>query len=90
MVNKNSGIELLKKNFDKVETKFIQFFEKEPARWPSEKRDYLHNHHQNLDQFSSATISWEKLKVTFLPENILHEVHAAYDAFELGEAYEAP
>jgi hypothetical protein len=90
MVNKNSGIELLKKNLDKVETKFIHYFENEPPRWPSEKRDYLRNHHQSLDQFSPATISWEKLRVNFLPEDILHEVRAAYDAFELGEAYEAP
>lgn len=87
MTKKVSGIELLKKNFNSVEVKFIDFFEKETPRWPSEKHDFLRNHHQSLDQFFPATISWEKLRMNGLPDNILREVHAAYDAFQRGEEY---
>ncbi|HLZ90063.1 MAG TPA: hypothetical protein VKQ52_22575, partial [Puia sp.] len=66
---------------------FADFFEKEKPRWPSEKRDYLRNHHQSFEQFSSASISWEKLKVNGLPDDILQEVRAAYDASQRGEEY---
>ncbi len=88
MIKKYSGIDLLKRNFDQVDAKFISFFENEQPRWPTEKRDYLRNHHQGLDQFFPATISWEKLKVNGLPDNILQETHAAYAAFERGEEYD--
>jgi hypothetical protein len=90
MIKKISGIELLKRNFDQVDAKFINFFENEQPRWPTEKRDYLRNHHQGLDQFFPATISWEKLKVNGLPEDILKEAHAAYSAYERGEEYGLP
>ena len=86
-MKKYTGIDLLKKNFDKVDAKFVSFFEKEQPRWPSEMRDYLRNHHQNLDQFSPATITWEKLKVYSLPDDILEETRAAYAAFQRGEDY---
>ena len=89
-MKKYTGIELLKKNFDQVDAKFIGFFEKEVPRWPSENRDYLRNHHQNLDQFASTTVSWEKLKMAGLPDDILQEVRAAYAAFERGEEYQMP
>lgn len=88
MIKKLSGIDLLKRNFDQVDAKFVSYFEKEQPRWPTEKRDFLRNHHQGLDQFFPATISWEKLKVNGLPENILKELHSAYVAFERGEEYE--
>lgn len=87
MIKKITGIELLKRNFDQVETKFIDFFEKGRPRWPSEDRDYLRNHHQNLSQFLPESISWEKLKVNGLPDNILQETHAAFDAFTRDEEY---
>lgn len=78
---------LLKRNFNKVETKFSDFFEQGTARWPSEKHDFLRNHHQNIDSFYLSNISLEKLQVKNLPENILQEVQAAYKAFEKGEEY---
>jgi hypothetical protein len=87
MNKKASGIDLLKRNFSQVEEKFTGFFEKGPPRWPSEKRDYLRNHHQSLDQFFPATISFEHLKLTNLPEDILHEIHSAFEAFQRGEEY---
>jgi len=87
MIKKVSGIDLLKKNFGSVEVKFLEFFEKGEPRWPLEKRDYLRNHHQSLDHFFPETISWEKLKLTGLPDNILHEVRAAFEAFQRGEEY---
>jgi hypothetical protein len=88
MTKKYTGIDLLKRNFDQVDAKFISFFEKGQPRWPSEKRDYLRNHHQSLDQFLPTTISWEKLKINGLPDDILQETHAAYAAFEQGGEYE--
>ncbi|MBN9383753.1 MAG: hypothetical protein J0H74_23555 [Chitinophagaceae bacterium] len=87
MIKKITGIDLLKRNFDRVETKFIDFFEKGQPRWPSEKHDLLRNHHQNLAQFIPETISWEKLKVKGLPDDILQEAYAAFDAFKRGEDY---
>jgi hypothetical protein len=87
MIKKTSGIDLLKRNFNSVEMKFLDFFEKGQPRWPMEKRDFLRNHHQSLDQFFPATISFEKLRLTGLPDDILHEVHAAFDAFQRGEEY---
>jgi hypothetical protein len=88
MTKKYTGIDLLKRNFDQVDAKFISFFEKGQPRWPSETRDYLRNHHQSLDQFLPTTISWEKLKMNGLPDDILQETHAAYAAFEQGGEYE--
>ncbi len=87
MIKKVSGIDLLKKNFNNVEEKFLDFFENGEPRWPMEKRDYLRNHHQSLDQFFPATISWDKLKFHGLPDNILQEAQSAYDAFQRGEEY---
>lgn len=87
-MQKYTGIELLKRNLEQVDAKFIGFFEKEQPRWPSEKRDYLRNHHLNLDQLPPAAISWEKLKMDRLPDDILKEAHAAFAAFQRGEEYQ--
>ncbi|MDR3711937.1 MAG: hypothetical protein P4L51_03910 [Puia sp.] len=87
MNKKVSGIELLKKNFDQVEEKFLEFFEKGEPRWPSEKRDFLRNHHQSMAQFLPTTVSFEKMKFTGLPEDILREIHSAFEAFQRGEEY---
>lgn len=89
-MKKYTGIELLKRNLDQVDAKFISFFEKEQPRWPSEKRDYLRNHHQNLNQFVPNALSWEKLKMDGLPDDILQETRAAFAAFERGEEYRIP
>ena len=88
MIKKITGIELLKKNFDNVELKFIDFFEKGVPRWPSEDRDYLRNHHQSLTQFQPSSLIWESLKVNGLPDDILQETHAAFNAFKRDEEYE--
>jgi hypothetical protein len=87
MIKKMTGIELLKQNFANVENKFITFFEKGQPRWPSEKHDYLHNHHQSVGQFVPETLSWERLQVNGLPEDILQEARAAFDAFKRNEEY---
>jgi len=87
MIKKVSGIDLLKRNFSCVEMKFMDFFEKGEPRWPLEKHDFLRNHHQGLDQFFPTTISWEKLKLNGLPDNILQETKAAFEAFLRGEEY---
>jgi hypothetical protein len=87
MSTKISGVELLQQNFDNVESKFIAFFEKGEPRWPSEKRDFLRNHHQSLGRFMPETISWERLQVKDLPVEILQETRAAYEAFKRNEPY---
>lgn len=87
MIKKITGIDLLKRNFSCVETKFSEFFEKGEPRWPMEKRDYLRNHHQNLDQFFPTAISLEKLKLTGLPQDIVNALRDAFEAFQRGEEY---
>lgn len=87
MIKKTKGIDLLKQNFDRVEAKFLDFFEKREPRWPSEKRDYLHNHHASLSSLFADTVSFEKLRFTDLPENLLKELHTAFEAFKNGEEY---
>jgi hypothetical protein len=87
MIKKESGISLLKKNFEVVEEKYIGFFEKGEPRWPMEKRDFLRNHHKSLDNFFVTNISFEKLSFIDLPENIMKDIRAAYDAFQKGEEY---
>jgi hypothetical protein len=87
MIKKEPGITLLKRNFDRVEEKFLDFFEQRAARWPMEKHDFLRNHHKSLDNFFATNISLEKLKLVDLPEPILTEVQAAYEAFQRGEEY---
>lgn len=84
---KPTGIALLKKNFSVVEEKFPDFFEKGEPRWPTEKHDYLRNHHQSLDHFFADSISLAKLKLTGLPDNILREIEVAFEAFKKGEEY---
>lgn len=87
MIQKLTGIELLKRNFNEVERKFLGFFEKRQARWPSEKHDFLRNHHRSLDNFFTTNISFEKLAMNDLPDNILRETQLAYEAFQKGEEY---
>jgi len=89
MIKKITGIELLKNNFEQVEEKFIDFFREGQARWPSEQHDYLRNHYQSLNQFVAETISWEQLKVYGLPDDVLREMHAAFNAFKRNEEYNA-
>ena len=89
MIKKVTGIDLLKRNFEQVEEKFIDFFKERQARWPSEQHDHLRNHYQSLTQFLPETISWEQLKVNGLPDDVLQETHAAFNAFKLNEEYKA-
>ena len=89
MTKKPTGLDLLKNNFEQVEEKFIDFFKKGEARWPSEHHDHLRNHYQSLTQFFPETISWEQLKVNGLPDDILKEMHDAFDAFKRNEEYKA-
>ena len=88
IMKKYTGIELLKRNLEQVDAKFVSFFEKQQPRWPSEKRDYLRNHYQIFDQLPPGAISWEKLKMDGLPDDILQEAHAAFTAFHRGEEYQ--
>lgn len=84
---KEQGLELLKHNFQQVEKKFIYFFKEGEAQWPQEEHDFLRNHYKNIDNFFEANITLEKLNVNGLPENILHEVKLAFEAFKKGEEY---
>jgi hypothetical protein len=88
MVKKATGLDLLKRNFNRVEEKFQDFFENRQPRWPSEKHDYLHNHHQALNQFHSSTVSMEKLRITDLPDKIKQEMDLAFEAFKKGDEYD--
>lgn len=84
---KKQGAELLKSNFNRVEEKFIEFFRQGKPRWPLEEHDLLRNHYRSIDNFSIANLTLEKLGLTDLPEDILHEVGLAFDAFKKGEEY---
>ena len=66
MIKTETGIPLLRKNFGKVEEKFLNFFETREPRWPLEKHDFLRNHHKSLEGFSPTNISLDKLKVVDL------------------------
>ena len=87
MIKKITGVELLKRNFERVEEKYIEFFRKGPARWPSEEHDHLRNHYKSLGQLVPENVSWEQLNVSGLPDDMLREVHAAFDAFKRDEEY---
>lgn len=89
MIKQITGIQLLKSNFEQVEEKFIDFFKKGQPRWPSEEHDHLRNHYQSLSQFLPETISWEKLKVDGLPDDVLQEMRVAFDAFKRNEEYQS-
>lgn len=80
-------MDLLKKNLDKVEEKFMSFFQQHEPRWPSETRDYMHNHHQSLSRFTPSSISFEKLQFNDFPEEILQQVRLAFEAFKRSEEY---
>ena len=78
---------LLKENFKKVEEKFDDFFSQGSPRWPGEQHDLLRNHHKNLDNLYIKSVSFEKLALTELPENIIKELGVAFEAFKRGEVY---
>ena len=84
---KYQGMELLKANFKRVEEKFMDFFKQGKPRWPKEEHDLLRNHYSQLDNFSPANVTLEKIKLIDLPENILHELRLAFEAFKNGEEY---
>ncbi|HTJ14593.1 MAG TPA: hypothetical protein VL547_21285 [Dinghuibacter sp.] len=82
-----TGIDLLKKNLDKVEEKFMTFFQQHEPRWPSETRDYMRNHHQSLTRFTPSNVTLEKLQFTDFPEEILEQIGLAFEAFKRSEEY---
>jgi hypothetical protein len=81
------SIALLKQNFNKVEQKHADFFLKGVPRWPGESRDYLRNHHKNLDDIPLGSITFERLNLTNLPEPIMDDLMQAFNAFGKGMAY---
>ena len=84
---KDQGRAVLKNNLKRVEEKFIVFFRQGKPRWPQEEHDYLRNHHAYLDNLSPHNITFEKLKLEDLPENIVDEIRLAFEAFKKGEEY---
>jgi hypothetical protein len=86
-MSKGQELELLKNNFKQVEDKFIDFFKQGEPRWQGEAHDLLRNHYKNIDNFFEGNITLEKLHPTDLPENIVHEMQLAFDAFKKGETY---
>ncbi|MFI5152869.1 MAG: hypothetical protein ACHQET_06010 [Chitinophagales bacterium] len=83
-----AAINLLKKNFSRIEEKFDLFFKEREPRWPGENRDFLRNHHKNLDNLSMRNITFDRLGIYDLPENIVKELELAFEAFREGIAYQ--
>jgi hypothetical protein len=83
----SAEFDLLKSNLQKVEDKFISFFEAGNVRWPGEPHDLLRNHYKHFDNISAKMMTWEKLGLTDLPENITKEVKLAFEAFLRREEY---
>jgi hypothetical protein len=79
---------LLKKNFSNIEKKFDDFFKNGVPRWPGEERDYLRNHHRNLDNLSMQSVTFDRLGLSDLPEPIMKELELAFEAFRKGLAYQ--
>lgn len=80
-------VKLLKKNLQKVEDKFISFFQAGSVRWPGEPHDLLRNHYKHFDNISMKMMTMERLGVTDLPEEIIKEVELAFEAFQKREEY---
>ena len=80
-------IVLLRQNLKKVEEKHEDFFVKGVPRWPGEKRDYLRNHHKNLDNLSMTTLRFDDLNITDLPADIVQDLETAFEAFRNGRDY---
>ena len=87
-MEKEKSIALLNQNFDRVEMKFEEFFNNGEPRWPGESRDYLRNHHGNLDNIAITSITFESLKWKGLPEPIMNELRIAFNAFNKGVIYQ--
>jgi len=79
--------DLLKRNLQQVENKFISFFEAGKVRWPGEPHDLLRNHYKHFDKVSARLMTLEKLELKDLPEEIVEEVKLAMDAFLRREEY---
>ena len=80
-------VKLLKKNLQKVEEKFISFFQAGNVRWPGEPHDLLRNHYKHFDNISMKMMTLERLGLNDLPEEILKEVELAFEAFQKREEY---
>ena len=79
--------DLLKRNLQKVEDKFISFFESGKTRWPGEPHDLLRNHYKHFDNITARMMTLDKLGLTDLPEDIMKEVKLAFEAFLRREEY---
>lgn len=82
------AVDLLRKNFQEIEVKFGSYFSEKEARWPGEKHDLLRNHHKNLDNLSMKNLTFEKLGIIELPEQIVKELELAFDCFREGRPYQ--
>jgi hypothetical protein len=86
-MDNTNELTLLKSNFKKVEDKHKDFFRQGTPRWPGEPHDLLRNHHKNIDNMPARTITLERLAFTDLPEDILNDLKAAFDAYKNGQGY---
>lgn len=86
-MDNSKELALLKNNFKNVEEKYEEYFRQGPPRWPGEAHDLLRNHHKNIDNLSIKTITLERLALADLPENIIHDLKLAFDAFKNGKTY---
>jgi hypothetical protein len=80
-------VSLLKTNFSKVEEKFDDFFRQGVPRWPGEERDFLRNHHKRLEDLPLKSLTFERLGVKDLPEDIMEELKKAFEAFQNNNQY---
>lgn len=89
-MNFKHKIELLKKNFARVEERHADFFANGIPRWPGEKQDFLRNHHQNLENFPLHRFEFERLGFRDLPDIILADLKTAFAASENGQEHIFP
>ena len=82
------AVDLLRKNFKQIEAKFGAYFNENEPRWPGEEHDLLRNHHKNLDDLPMKNLTFDKLKITGLPEEIVKELELAFESFRQGRLYQ--
>lgn len=86
-MNVETKVSLIRKNFAAVEEKHNAFFLEGVPRWPGEKQDYLRNHHQSIDNYSLHRFDFEKLGCYNLPEVIVEDLKAAFEAAKNGDVF---
>jgi hypothetical protein len=83
-MEQKKAVDLLKKCFNEIEQKYQSFFMESKPRWPGEERDFLRNHHKNLDNLSMKNLTFDRLGVIDLPVEIVNELEAAFESFRQG------